>query len=95
MSRISLDRVIEQLKALTPAERQRVRELVNAMLDHSTETSLTLSPEALLDQRLLEDGVISEIPPRITDFTPYQNRKPIEVKGKPVSETIIEERGSS
>ena len=92
MSSASLERVIEELKALTPAEQQKVRELIDSMLELSGETSATLSPEDLLDQRLLEAGVISEIPRRITDFKPYQNRKPIEVKGKPVSETIIEER---
>jgi len=58
----------------------------------TSEAAPELSPEDRLDQLLLEAGVISEIPPPITDFTPYQNRKPIEVKGKPVSETIIEER---
>lgn len=92
MSSTSLETVIEELKALTPAEQKKVRELIDSLLEASAETSSTLSPEDLLDQRLLEAGVISEIPRRITDFTPYQNRKPIEVKGKPVSETIIEER---
>ncbi len=92
MSSTSLETVIQELKALTPAEQKKVRELIDSMLELSAETSATLSPEDVLDQRLLEAGVISEIPQRITDFTPYQNRKPIEVKGKPVSETIIEER---
>jgi hypothetical protein len=45
-----------------------------------------------LDQLLLDAGVISETLPAITDFTPYENRRPIEVKGKPISETIVEER---
>lgn len=48
--------------------------------------------EDKLEQMLLEVGLLSEIPPRITDFTPYEKRKPIKVKGKPISETIIEER---
>lgn len=94
MSSTSLEKVIGEVKALTQEEQLRVRELIDSMLESSAETSSTLSPEDLLDQRLFEAGVISEIPRRITDFTPYQNRKPIEVKGKPVSETIIEERGS-
>ena len=94
MSSTSLEKVMEELKALTPAEQQKVRELIDSMLELSAETSATLSPEDFLDQRLLEAGLISEIPRRITDFTPYQNRKPIEVNGEPVSETIIEERGS-
>lgn len=48
--------------------------------------------ERKLEQMLLEAGLLSEVPPRITDFTQYQRRKPIKVKGEPVSETIIEER---
>lgn len=92
MSSTSLETVIEELKALTSAEQKKVRELIDSLLEAPANTSSTLSPEDLLDQRLLEAGVISEIPRRITDFTPYRNRKPIEVKGKPVSETIIEER---
>lgn len=88
MSSANLEKVIEEVKALTPSERRRVRELIDSLL----EQAVSMSPEDLLDQTLLEAGVISEIPPRITDFTPYQNRKPVEVKGKPLSETIIEER---
>ncbi|MDT4896613.1 MAG: hypothetical protein QOH25_1690 [Acidobacteriota bacterium] len=48
--------------------------------------------EDKLEQMLLEAGLLSEIPPPITDFTSYRKRKPIKVRGKPVSETIIEER---
>lgn len=50
------------------------------------------SAEDKLEQMLLEAGLLSEIPPPITDFTNYRRRRPIKVKGKPVSETIIEER---
>jgi hypothetical protein len=92
MSSGSLEKVIEEVKALTPSERQKVRELIDSMLEVPAKTSATPSPEDLLDQRLFEGGVISKIPNRITDLTPYQNRKPVEVRGKPVSETIIEER---
>ncbi|MGZ5481048.1 MAG: hypothetical protein ACXWID_03615 [Pyrinomonadaceae bacterium] len=48
-----------------------------------------------LDQRvqraLYEAGLVSEIKPPITDPTPYR-REPIAIKGKPLSETVIEER---
>lgn len=91
MARANLEKVIEEVKALTPDELRQVRELIDSLLPIS-EAAPELSPEDRLDQLLLEAGVISEIPPPITDFTPYHNRKPIEVKGKPVSETIIEER---
>lgn len=93
MSSASLEKVIEEVKALSPDEQRTVRGLLNSILEGSPGFSEEESPEDLLDQRLLEAGVISEIPPRIIDFTPYQNRRPVEVKGKPISETIIEERG--
>ena len=48
-----------------------------------------------LDQRvqraLYEAGLVSEIKPPITDTSPYR-REPITIKGKPLSETVIEER---
>jgi Arc/MetJ-type ribon-helix-helix transcriptional regulator len=50
-------------------------------------------PEAEeLQRRLFEAGVLSEIKPPITDFTPYPNRHAVAVQGEPLSETIIRER---
>ncbi len=88
MSSANLEKVLEEIKALPPDEQRRVKELVDSLL----ESSPALAPEDQLDQMLLEAGLISRIPPPITDFTPYENRKPVEVKGKPLSEIIIEER---
>jgi hypothetical protein len=48
-------------------------------------------PEMLFMQRLLEAGVISEIKPR-GSRSPVTDRTPIKVKGKPLSEIVIEER---
>jgi hypothetical protein len=42
--------------------------------------------------RLRERGILKEIPPPITDLSPYRNRTPIEVHGQPLSELIIQER---
>ena len=39
-----------------------------------------------------EAGLLTEIPLPVADFTPWQNRQPIQVEGQPLSETIIEER---
>jgi hypothetical protein len=92
MSNASLERVLEEVKTLSPDEQRQVRDLIDSLLENRAEDTASLSPEDLLEQRLLEAGVISRIPPSISDLTPYKNRKPVEVKGKPVSETIIEER---
>lgn len=64
MSSTSLEKVIEEVRTLTPGE-----------------------------QRLLERGVISEIPKRLPDPEQDRDFKPVEVKGKSLSETIIEDRG--
>jgi Arc/MetJ-type ribon-helix-helix transcriptional regulator len=45
-----------------------------------------------LQHRLFEAGVISEIKPQITDFTPYRHRQAVPIQGEPLSETIIRER---
>ena len=88
MTTSNLDRLVEEVRALTPDEKRVLRERLD---------SLIVSPqpemsEADFERRLLERGVISSIPAPITDFEPYRNRKLIEVKGKPLSETIVEER---
>jgi len=88
MTTSNLDRVIEEVKALTPDEQRRLRE----WLDRSLAPPAPQMTEEEFEQHLLAKGVISEIPPPITDLTPFQNRKLMDVKGKPLSETVIEER---
>jgi hypothetical protein len=88
MSNANLERVLEEVKALTPDEQRQVKNLIDSLLNDSS----SISPEDLLEQRLLEAGVISEIPKRIADSSFDDDFEPIEVKGKPMSETIIEER---
>lgn len=80
MATSTFERLAEEIKTLTPDEQVRLRDLLNRALHDE------------LDRRLLAEGVISRIPPPITDFTPYQNWKPVEIQGKPLSETIIEGR---
>jgi hypothetical protein len=88
MAASNLDRVIEELKTLTPDEQRKLRELLDDLL---------VSPapqmsEAEFEQHLLAKGIIGEIPPPITDSTPFQNRRLMDVQGKPLSETVLEER---
>jgi hypothetical protein len=88
MTTANLDQVIEEVKSLTPDEQRRLREL----LDDLIERPAPEPTEEEVQRRLYEKGVIGEIPPPITDLTPYRNRQLIEVRGKPLSETVIEER---
>ena len=88
MTTSNLDRLFEEVKTLTPDEQRRLRDVVDELLVKSA-PQMT---EEEFEQRLLRKGVISRIPPRIRDASFYANRKLIEVEGKPLSETIIEER---
>lgn len=88
MTTSNLDRLIEAAKTLTPDEQRSLRDMVDELLVKSAPTMT----EDEFEQHLLKKGIISRIPPRIRDAALYASRKPIEVKGKPVSETIIEER---
>jgi hypothetical protein len=88
MTTSNLDRIIEEVKTLTADEQKNLRDMVDELLA----TSAPQMSEDEFEQHLLEKGIISRIPPPITDLTPYRNRKLIDVKGKPLSETIIEER---
>ena len=45
-----------------------------------------------LQRRLFNAGLLSEIKPPIRDLTPYRDRKPVPIKGEPLSETVIRER---
>ena len=88
MTTSNLDRLIAEVKTLTLDEQRSLRDMVDELLV----TSAPTMTEDEFEQHLLKKGIISRIPPRIRDAAFYANRKPIEVKGKPVSETIIEER---
>ena len=92
MSSANLEKVIEEIKALTPDEQRKIKDLIDSLLKVSDEAAASMSPEDLLEQKLLEAGVISEIPKRLPTPEHLRDFKPIEVKGKPLSETVIEER---
>lgn len=83
MSSTSLEKILEEVKALTQEEQLQVRELIDSLLENPTEAQQPLSPEDLLERRLLERGVISKIPKRNFDPDTYEEFEPIEVTGKP------------
>lgn len=48
--------------------------------------------EEQLKRKLHEDGLLKRVREPITDFKPYQNRRLAVVHGRPVSETLVEDR---
>src|SRR5205823_7054725 len=89
MAVADVSQLLEQIHSLTHDELLRVRQVVERLL----QVPPGATPEQELQRRLFAAGTLSEIKPPVTDLTPYEKRQPpIRVKGKPVSETIIEER---
>ena len=93
----TVEEIVNAVKDLPPQEQAEVKRRLESLMTQSDQADV--SDETLqagdLDQRvqraLFEAGLVSEIKPPITDPTPYR-REPIKIKGKPLSETVIEER---
>jgi hypothetical protein len=82
---LSVNEVMEAVRTMTPAERAQVRALLEA---------LPTAPPALDDlaqAKLREVGLLGESTLRVTKA--HARHSPVEIKGKPLSDTIIEERG--
>jgi hypothetical protein len=88
MTQMQFEKVIEEVKALSPAEQRKLR----ILLDTFPAPADAPMTEDEFAHQLMAFGVLSEVKPLITDLAPYQNRQPVETTGKPLSEVIVEER---
>ena len=88
MAQVQFEKVIEEVKALSPGEQRKLRTLLDEF-PASADAPMT---EDEFVHKLVEFGVLSEVKPPITDLAPYQNRQPVDTTGKPLSEVILEER---
>ena len=86
----NVNKILEAAQVLNNAEREELRRLLD---DRATRQS-GQTKEEQLQQRLLEEGIISHIPPKPTDddIKRFNAWKPVPIQGKPLSETIIEDR---
>lgn len=94
----TVEEIVNAVKELPPREQAEVRRRLDTLPAQPDENEVLVddSRQAIdLDQRvqhaLFEAGLVNEIKPPITDPTPYR-REPIKIKGKPLSETVVEER---
>ena len=88
MEQATLEKVLEEVRLLAPAEQIKVRELLDEILPSKKNPPSREEYE----KYLLAKGVISHIPTRQPPSPERLAFKPIKVEGKPISETIIEER---
>jgi hypothetical protein len=86
MAQATLARILEDIKTLEIDEIRKV----DAALQQQIEMAGYSPAEWRVMQSLVDDGLLKEIKPRrlrrSIDF------KPVPIKGKPLSETIVEER---
>ena len=83
----NVERVLNEIKEMTPAEIAQIRQKIEVFLAAQAKRA-----GRTLKQSLFEAGLVSEIKTPDRDLESFRRYKPVPVKGKPVSETIIEER---
>ena len=84
---VALEEAIAMASSLGPEERIKLREAIDEMIGAPPDDE----KEALFKHLMMEKGLIRQI--RLPKRGPGSERHPVPVKGKPVSETIIEDRG--
>ena len=87
MATMAVTQILKQIQELSPSEQQELRTALGALLAASP--SLT---EEELHRRLAAQGRLSVPSPAARSRAAHRPFKPVPVRGKPVSETIIEER---
>ncbi|MGE0820490.1 MAG: hypothetical protein AB7G75_33495 [Candidatus Binatia bacterium] len=89
MTTATVTSIIQQIKKLSPAEKEELRRALGAILPQARSEAT----EENFREALRAAGLLSSPTPdmrmRATRRRPF---KPVPVRGKPVSETLIEER---
>jgi len=85
MGTIRLEQVLAEVKLLSQEEQQQLRDTLDRWLRHDR-------PEDRLEDVLAEAGLLRAPRPRGEDTAPPSSFTPVTVRGRPVSETLIEER---
>ena len=84
--------VLDEIGKLAREERSRVAEHINELNDAEASLQTDDEKRRALYERLIAKGLLKKIPPRLGKPPELLAFKPLVVEGKPVSETIIEER---
>jgi hypothetical protein len=87
---VTIEQIEHEVKTLSAEDLRKVRELVDSLLERK-EMKPTMTEKEFVKE-LEEEGFIGKVPPPITDFSRYDNYKPVTVTGEPISEMIIRER---
>ncbi len=85
----TLAKILEEVRTLPPKEQRQLRSQLDAIVP-STPSMDELEDE--FERELMAEGILGEVKPLPDDDLEFQAYRPVTVTGKPISETIIEER---
>jgi adenylosuccinate lyase len=87
---VTIEKINREVQELSVEDLKKVRQLLDSLIEKK-ELKPTMTEEEFLKE-LEAEGFIGKVPPPITDFSHYDNYKPVTVTGEPISEMIIRER---
>jgi len=85
MTTVTLGDLLKEVTSLTPEERRQLRDAIDVSLSDST-------VEDEVERALLDVGLLGELRPAPDRSSAYRECEPIVIQGRPMSETIIEDR---
>ena len=83
---MSINEVLDAVRALSPEERAQVKSLLDTLPSDQADA------QAKAARRLVDEGLLAGDMQQVLTDRRSPRRSPVEIKGKPLSETIIEER---
>jgi hypothetical protein len=86
MAQATLNQILSQLETLEPEELNQLNQTIQKHLAYKEKSRA----RAAFHQALLDSGLVKQI--KRPCYDPISERRLYKVEGKPVSETIIEER---
>ena len=85
--------IIEQVRRLPPSEQDELRQALESVIDEAPVENAT--PPLTEDEFELEmesKGFLRRALPPVTNLSPYENYRTVQVQDQPLSEMIVEER---
>jgi hypothetical protein len=87
-----IEKLIQELHSLGADELRQLRRAVEERLSNPSESTGSERQEDEFKRRLVAAGLLNEVRPPVPDPEEYRGQTPDPVTGKPLSETIVEER---
>ena len=89
---MTLAEVLSEIQKMPPTQKRQLLLELTEQLEQAEPTDLNAKEKNFVTG-LRQKGLVTELPLRLPDDEVRRSFKRIEVKGEPVSETIIKERG--